>query len=404
MYANKIENVEDWFVKKGWVLLTQSGNVGLPLYVTEALEKYVISQNFIRIEPKADVLSGYLYAYLSTWLGHSLITSDQFGVTVEHIRPHHISKIRVPKIPIEIQQQIHSNILRVYECRDKARLNLSNAEKKLVEALGLLPINDFSTKKKAFVIGTNTLNLRFDASYHSPSNSFINAQLKESGNNLVKLGSIANVSIPNRLKRIYVKKEYGLPFLQTSDLNQIRPRLLKYLSTKVTRDIEKWVIHKGWVLLPCSGTMGRRMGKACLTPSNWDGWAATQHIARIIPNHLDGEANKESINEGYLACFLSSPYGYEQIVSKTYGGVVDELSESDIRDIIIAKPSQNIQNEIGNLVIEAYELQETGIRIEYETVRALEKMLENVETNKTQACHHLQRSLQDESKQNQRRE
>jgi type I restriction enzyme S subunit len=374
VFANKIENVEDWFVKKDWVLITQSGNVGLPIFVTAPLEKFVISQNFIRIVPQDDTYSGYVYAFLASWIGHSLITCDQFGVTVEHIRPHHLSSIMVPRIPDNIQEQIHINIVKVYECRDRARTLLENAEQKLVYELKLPPLKDFSKETKAFDVKTSKLNLRFDASYHSPVVDFIIDKLKATGKSVVKLGKVADVHIPNRLKRVYVKEEYGLPFLQTSDLNQIRPRLLKYLSRKVTKNLEHWVIHKGWVLLPCSGTMGRRMGKASLTPSKWDGWAATQHIARIIPHKLDSNGN-ETINEGYLTCFLSNVYGYQQIVAKTYGGVVDELSEDDIRDIMIAKPSPEIQACIGDLVVEAYELQELARAIEDETIRTLEYLL-----------------------------
>lgn len=376
VFANKIENVENWFVKNNWILITQSGNVGLPIYITNSLEKFVVSQNFIRIVPQEDTCSGYLYAFLASWIGHSLLTCDQFGVTVEHIRPHHVSSILVPCIPDDIQKQIHLNILKAYEHRDRARSLLAKAEQKLFDELKLPPLKDFSKETKAFTVETSKLNLRFDASYHSPVVDFIIDKLNETCKSVVRLGKVADVHIPNRLKRVYVKEEYGLPFLQTSDLNQIRPRLLKYLSKKVTKNIEHWIIHKGWILLPCPGTMGRRMGKASLTPSKWDGWAATQHIARIIPHKPSDAINEdETINEGYLTCFLSSDYGYQQVVSKTYGGVVDELSEHDIKDIMIAKPSPEAQASIGNLVIEAYELQELAREIEDETVRTLEHML-----------------------------
>ncbi len=392
VFANKIENVENWFVKAGSILITQSGNVGLPIYVTSPLEKFVVSQNFIRIIPESNTYSGYLYAYLSSWIGHSLVTCDQFGVTVEHIQPHHISSVAVPCIPDKIQKQIHLNILKVYEYRDRARLLLAEAEQNLISELKISPLKDFSDEDKSFTVKTSKLNLRFDASYHSPIINTIIDKLKETGKSTVRLGKVADVHIPNRLKRVYVTQKYGLPFLQTSDLNQIRPRLLKYLSKKVTKNIEHWVIRKGWILVPCSGTMGRRMGKASLTPSKWDGWAATQHIARIIPHKSNDYSNAdETIDAGYLTCFLSSIYGYQQIVSKTYGGVVDELGEDDIKDIIIAKPSPEAQLKIGSLVVEAYELQSVAMEIESETVRTLEHLLaehrkgENIRQNDLEA-------------------
>lgn len=360
VFANKMENIEDWFVKEGWIILTQSGNTGISLYVTESLEKFVISQNAIRILPREDVYSGFLYAYLSTWMGKALVTRDQFGVTVDHIRPHHVTQVIVPSIEKQIQKQVHQNIVKVFKLRDRARELLNQSQKMFLQELKLPSIERPLKEAKAFNVNVKGLNLRLDASYHDPIVDDIVHKLK-SGDHTC-LGKVSKPFIPPRFKRIYVEKQFGVPFLQGTDISLIKPRLLKYISKKVTKNIEKWIIHSGWVLVTCSGTIGR----VALAPKEWDGWAVSQHVARIIPNQ---------IHAGFLTAFLFSDYGYRQVISKTYGGVVDELAEDDLKEIIVPLPSPDAQEKIGNLMVQAFESKELANKIEDETIETLENML-----------------------------
>jgi len=120
IYAQRVEGIEDWYVKEGWVLLTQSGIPGITVFVSGRLKDFVISQNMIRIVPKTGVLPGFLYAYLSTRIGNTLVTKDQFGITVDHIRPHHVAAIPVPLVPDDIRRKIHEKIVRAWNLRDQA--------------------------------------------------------------------------------------------------------------------------------------------------------------------------------------------------------------------------------------------------------------------------------------------
>jgi len=362
VFANKMEDIQDWFVKDGWVILTQSGNVGIPLYVTKALGRFVVSQNVIRIVPKKNMLSGFLYAYLSTWMGQALVTKDQFGVTVEHVRPHHVDNLPFIHLPKEVQAQIHMNIVKVSTLRDKARENLVRAEQLLLKELDLPKITRIPKITQSFSKKMLNFNQRLDATYYDIEVRKLQNKILESDNS--RLGDVADVFLPTRFKRIYVEKEYGVSFLQGSDISLIKPRLLKYISRKVTKSLESWIIKEGWVLITRSGTVGR----TSLVPSRWDGWAASEHLLRIIPF-------ENSIGSGYLEAFLACPFGYRQVISKVYGGVVDELSEDGLKDVVVPILLSKVRDEIDRLVIEAYELRELANRIEDETVRTLENML-----------------------------
>lgn len=135
--ADKMPDIDDWFIKDGWIIVTQSGDAGKPFYVTDSLKNVVLSQNAIRIVPKNGEYSGFLYAYLSTYLGQTLLKKDKFGVTVKHIRPHHVSSVIVPDIDKEKQKEIHKKIKEAFKLREKANKLIKESQETIYAELGI---------------------------------------------------------------------------------------------------------------------------------------------------------------------------------------------------------------------------------------------------------------------------
>jgi type I restriction enzyme S subunit len=146
--ADKMENIEDWFLKRDWIVLTQSGTVGKPYFINEEDEGIVLSQNAIRILPKDGVYSGYLYAYLSTWIGQTLLKKDEFGITVKHIRPHHVDAIPIPHINEDLQKEIHNNIKEAFALKAKANDLIEKSKKIIYETLGAPEDNLFDDEEE----------------------------------------------------------------------------------------------------------------------------------------------------------------------------------------------------------------------------------------------------------------
>lgn len=168
--------------------------------------------------------------------------------------------------------------------------------------------------------------LRLDASFYNPRVAHAIETLRRSGVPLKTLGEVTKaISIPPRFGRVYVQKEHGIPFLQGSHIVQFQSADLKYISRSVHKDMEKWLIREGWILVTRSGTVGR----VTITPKEWDGWAASEHILRIVPDDAG------SCPGGYVYAFLSSPIGQAQLTAQIYGAVVDELTEEQAKSILI---------------------------------------------------------------------
>ena len=170
--------------------------------------------------------------------------------------------------------------------------------------------------------------VRMDAGHYNPVVFEALDTLAQSGMKLKPLRKVTrSVYLPARFKRIYVEKDAGLPFLQGSHVVQFQPADVKYLSPRSYRNISKIVIKAGWLLVTRSGTVGR----VALCPREWDGWAASEHIIRVV-------ADKKRCPAGYLCAFLASPLGQAQLSASIHGAVVDELTDKQVGDVLVPVP------------------------------------------------------------------
>ena len=378
--VKKIENVDKWKVKRGYLLISQSGTIGRITMATRHLERFIISPNPIRIILD-EKIRGYVYAFLSSWIGQALIKSPQYGITVKHILPHHLYNIPVPHIP-DLEEKINKKILEAHRLREEAQELLLKAEEMIYSELGLPKIDEDDVEYfggelgrlvKAFEVKASELDYRLDASYHVPILRLIKKKLKDKEKNrifeLKRLGDgIAKVFDLPTYKRIYVRPEEGYPILSGVHLRQIKLYDLKYISGRsfYQREksiIEKYKIKKGWILTTERGTTG----VSALVTEFWDGWLASHNILRVIP---------QKVNPGYLLAYLNIEYAQYQLKSKELGAVVEVLDPRDMENILLPIPvDKSIEDKIGSLVIEAYNKKDKANRIEEEARKELEESL-----------------------------
>lgn len=179
--------------------------------------------------------------------------------------------------------------------------------------------------------------MRLDAGHYSPALLDARRVLERSGLKLERLGDVvARVILPNRIsKRIYVAPEAGLPFLQGSHVVHFQPADLKYLSPASHRNVDAIVIRAGWLLVTRSGTVGR----VAICPPEWDGWAASEHIIRVVPDETKCPA-------GYLCSFLTSALGQAQLRANVHGAVVDELTDEQVRNVLVPVPGAEAEADL----------------------------------------------------------
>ncbi|HSH58268.1 MAG TPA: hypothetical protein VK988_01250 [Acidimicrobiales bacterium] len=173
---------------------------------------------------------------------------------------------------------------------------------------------------------------RLDASFYDAAVIEAIGALEASGMALTPIRDLTErVFIPNRFKRNYVDADHGVPFLQGSHIIQFRPDDVRYLALATHKNMDNLLISSGWLLITRSGTVGR----CAIVTAQWDGWAASEHIFRVVP--------RPGCPVGYLATFLGSPVGQLQLSHQIYGAVVDELTVEHIRGIRVPMPVTKAQ-------------------------------------------------------------
>ncbi|MDM8556026.1 hypothetical protein QUF75_14975 [Desulfococcaceae bacterium HSG7] len=261
--------IESTRVKKGQVLLTRSGTIGVASYVSETLNNKSISDDVIRIECKE--YSGYIYAYLKSKTGRLLIETNNYGAVISHIEPVHLNNIPIPNPHPILKQQIHNLIKESFRLRDESNELLDEAQLLLKEALQLPDIEKPQAKVKQFDNKANFLNYpvklsdlenRLDGSYHVPIVKMIEQHLQENAKEITTVGDLRvsqAVILPGRFKRIYVEKGSGTVFFGGKQLYELDPSNKKYLSLKQHGDRikDELKIHINTTLITRSGTIGK---------------------------------------------------------------------------------------------------------------------------------------------------
>jgi Type I restriction modification DNA specificity domain len=212
--------------------------------------------------------------------------------------------------------------------------------------------------------------LRLDASFYNPRLAEALSILRHSGLTLKRLSDVTKrIFIPPRFKRIYVKKTHGVPFLQGSHIVHFQPADIKYLSLTAHKRIERWLIESGWVLVTCSGTIGR----VAIAPPSWHLWAASQHILRIVP-----EPNGPC-PAGYISAYLSSELGQAQLTSRIYGAVVDEITEEQASSVLIPIPQTAEQKrlvaKITGAALESVRAKDIALRLAQESSYGIAELI-----------------------------
>ena len=360
-------------VHKGQILLSCSGTIGKVALVSNTLDNKIFSHDLIRINIKNPSDIGFVYTFLRSKIGNTILQTNNYGAVIQHIEPEHLAEIPIPNPPEHIKTKINDLIMRSFALRDESNELLDQSTALLVNALKLPPINDFKTTRFDSSTDVNNYNVklselskRLDCSYHVPIVAAIKEHLCKHAAEVTTVGDrrvSKDIILPGRFKRVYVEEGQGRVFFGGKQLYELDPSNKKHLSiskhsTRIKAELE---IEENTILMTRSGTVG----KVSITPKHWEHWIASDHIIRVVP--VD-----ESI-AGYLYTFLASDYGYNLIARFTYGSVVDEIDNNHVSQIPFPLlKDTDAQAEINRLALETNKLRYQAYLLEQEAMQIMD--------------------------------
>lgn len=368
-------------IKSGELLVSRSGTIGKCAVASKTTIGNLFSDDVIRITFNEEYDLGYVYAFLHTETGLTLLQGNNYGAVIDHIEPEHLNHVIIPDAPVEIRKRIHKLVMESFALRDESNELIDKAQTLMYSEFHLSQSEE-RVKHKAssehvgllhFSIKSSSLDGRFDVSYHLPEVSEVLEKIKKNASKVLFLDDeqlTDRIYVGNRFKRVYVTSKNGVIYLNGKSILQLNPNgcQKKYLSFSQheQRIKEQLTLKENTIIVTCSGTLG----KTVLVPRHWDGWAGTHDLIRIIPHN--------DLIAGYLYCFLSSDIGQRLILRNAYGAVVDHIEPEHIQRIPIPLlKNKDKQIEINNLVLEANELRYQAYLKENEALAEMEKVLKH---------------------------
>ena len=172
-------------------------------------------------------------------------------------------------------------------------------------------------------------------------------------------GFVETAFYPTRFKRIYVDRQYGIPFFLPSQVNEIYPKPAKFISSKTTVDFEEIKVKRDTILLTRSGMVG----ECTIVSKTIEGKVYSDDVIRI---------NLKNINDvGYVYAFLKLRIGKLLINTNNYGAVIDHIEPEHLENIPIPDPSPIIKHNIHELIMDSFRLRDESNSLIDEAERLL---------------------------------
>lgn len=367
--ATKV-NIDSLRVHKGQILVSCSGIIGNVAYVSKTLDNSIFSHDLLRINCNNTDDAGYVYAFLKTDAGQQLLHANKYGSVITHIEPELLANIPIPDPPEEIKRKINSLIVKSYALRDESNDTLDEATSLLKDALRLPPMttsNDAKQPVECFTVKLSDLAGRLDASYHIPSVVNLVAHLRKNAGEVTNIGDTRismDVILPGRFTRVYVGEKNGRPFIGGKQIGELDPVGKKYLSIQKypEKTINILKVKANTILITRSGTIGN----VASVLKHWENWIISEHVIRVVPA-ADAIA-------GYLFVFLASDYGKALIKRYTYGSVVDEITDSHVRQIPVPLlKDKEVQKRINDMALSVNEKRYKAWLLEKEAIDIVKK-------------------------------
>jgi type I restriction enzyme S subunit len=354
----------EWEIRRGNIVVSRSGRVGEAYWVDKKLDGALVGDSF-RVVPKKPADGPFIYAVLSSNFARNFLSGSAYGSVIDHASVDQLRNFPMPELASTARADIASTMSKAISAREHAYDLLDEAQSRLLKANRLPPLDVGKATREVILSfevtsadimqsAASTSEFRIEAHFHNPFARMAISAIQDCPSRKRTVGTLSHdVIIGGRSKRNYVESAYGTPFLSGKNIVQARPSDIKHVSNTETDNLEDMLLRRGWILVTRSGTIGRM----CFVWNNFEKYAASEHCLRVLPN-------EDLVDGGYLYAFLISDYGYEQIIRFRFGSVIDEISNHQLKQVIVPLPPSQEQKEIGNLVRLAYEDRADALRLE----------------------------------------
>ncbi|MFF2317540.1 hypothetical protein ACFVTE_14890 [Arthrobacter sp. NPDC058097] len=371
--ANKLGYLK---AEPGMSLISCSGTIGRMGYVRPDMAGFWTSQHVMKVQGNPDLIpSGYLYTFLRSDFGIPMITSSAYGAIIQHIEPHHLADLPVPRFNSAVEYKIHDLVEKSAKLRAAFQAGLVAATDDFFRSVGLPELIDFRWHDEGPDLGFEVTDFgpkSIRALNFSPRARQIIAKLSSVPHR--SLGDVCEDGLLSRgvrFKRIDSEVAFGVPLVGQRQAFWARPEGRMLAAGSLPAEVHA---EDETILVASQGTLGEQevYCRALMVTGAWLKNAYSEHFLRIV-------SGDETISGAYLFAFLRSNVAFRIFRSLSTGGKQQDIHEGLRREIPIPLASMNDRYRIADSVRQAYRDRDRADVLEDEALALLTQAIEGAE-------------------------
>lgn len=339
-------------LEPGWTLITCSGmTAGRVTYARRDMGGYACSQDVLRAVPDPSRIPwGYLYTFLASRFGISVIKGGIYGTSVRHIEPHHIADLPVPRLGDEAETEIHELMEEAAVLRERFQRGIVEATGDLFDSAGLSHLLDLrwhdQPRDVDFEVGRlGPMSLR--ALNYAPRAQCIVGELTAVAHRT--LGEICSGGVLRtgaRFKRIDADPARGVRLVGQRQAFWLRPEGRWINPQKAPEDILQ---PDETVLIAAHGTLGETevFARSILVTGRWLENAYSQDFVRVL-------SGSPEFSGAYLYAFLRSEAAFRILRSASVGGKQQEFHPVLLRRLPVPECTKRVRDRVAAAVRSAF--------------------------------------------------
>lgn len=360
-------------LKPGMTLISCSGfNAGRRAYVRPDMGECWSSQDTLKVEPDPEkIKSGYLYAFLLSRFGESLVRGSVYGSAVKHIEPHHLAELPVPRLGLEIEGQIHDLIEECAYLRAQHQADLVAATKDFFDSAGLTDLEEIrwhhGERDLGFEVqGIGPSSLRA-SNYGRRARDIKDAFTGKPHRKLGEICESGQLKRGLRAVRVETHPGNGIEFLGQRHAFWARPdeRWIKYPGDPGIFAQDETIMVTAQGLISESGLFG----KSIFVTGSWLRYAYTEHFLRVA-------SGQEDIPGAYLFAFFRSDIAFRLMRGMLAGTGPQSIHPSFLKELPIPLAPPGDRERIAATVRGAYKKRDRADVLEDKALALLTNAIE----------------------------
>lgn len=367
--AKRLQYLE---IQPGTTLISCSGTVGRMTYVRPDMQGIWSSQHVMKVQADPELVkSGYLNTYLRSRFGVPIVTSHAYGAIIQHIEPHHIADLPVPRFAEGVESRIHDLVEEAAVLRAEFQSGVEKATRDLFVTAGHEELLDLQWQEQGRDLGFSNRGLRpttLRALNHQPRAQRIIDAL--SAVDHVPLGDICRdgqLSRGLRFTRVEGAEgpQYSYKLVGQRQAFWLRPEG-RWVSKAATSP--EVLAHDDTVLVASQGTLGENevFGRPIFVTGSWLTFAFSEHFLRI-------HSGDSSFPGAYLFALLRSEPLFRVLRSMSTGGKQQDIHTGLCAAIPVPLLTAGDRDRIAGTVRTAYRKRDEADEKEDQALELLEK-------------------------------